>query len=187
MSFAVLLLLSSALVSAPRSDKPLSEIGAFYTTNRTLIVVAQTLGIVAAIVFAMFISGLSKLAGDVRVKIAGLVVAAAAAVTSIPLILLSFQGADPNPTVVDLTDLTDALLFAAIAALLGVLATNNALPMWIRGSCVIGAGLTLVRAYLGFGPVFTTLDVIAPFSFVLIVVALAGWAFRAPTGSHQVA
>ncbi|HLF42600.1 MAG TPA: hypothetical protein VJA46_03610 [Acidimicrobiia bacterium] len=184
--FAILLFLSSAMVSAPRSDAPLGEIGAFYAANQTIILIAQALGLVAAVILVLFIFGLSELLSDTRVKITGMLVAAAAALTSVPLIVMTFQGSDLSPTMVSLTDITDAVLFLAIAVLFAVLATNSRIPMWIRGPCVVGAGLTLVRGYLGFGPVFTTLDVIAPLSFVVIVLVLAGWAFRASPGSHRV-
>jgi hypothetical protein len=89
-----------------------------------------------------------------------------------------FQGSDPSPTMVSLTDLTDAILFLAIAVLLGLLATNEIFPMWIRGLSLVGALLTLVRGILGFFPVFSSLDFIAPLSFVVMVVVLSGWAFR---------
>lgn len=186
MTFALLLLLSSAMVSPPRSNTPLVEIGAFYTSNRMVVLIAQVLGVAAAVFFALFISGFSDLVGDLRVKVTGLVVAAAAVLTSLPLVVMAFQGSETSPNMVSLTDLTDAVLFIAIALLLGALASNARMPLWVRGLCVIVAGLTLVRGYLGFGPVFTRLDVIAPLSFVVTVVVLAGWAFRASSGSHQV-
>ncbi len=147
-----------------------------------MILIAQAVGLVATVIFALFISGLAKLVGDARVKVVGLVVAAASVLTAVPLIVMSFQGSDPSPTMVTLTDLTDAVLFLAIAVLFGLLAMNETLPMWIRGLSLVGAGLTLVRGILGFIPVFSTLDFIAPLSFVIVVVVLSVWAFRAPSG-----
>jgi hypothetical protein len=151
-----------------------------------VVIVAQITGVIAAIVFALFVSVLSTVLDAPQVKWTGLVVAAAAAVTSVPLIALASLGANADPGIVRWTDLTDAVLFLAIAVFFGVLAGNGALPSWIRGLCVIGAGLNLARGYLGFEPVFTSLDVIAPLSFLLIIVVLAGWAFRAASSEHQV-
>ena len=175
------------MVSAPRSDVPLAEIGDFYSTNASVVLIAQAVGLMATVIFAFFISGLAKLIGDNRVKVVGLVVAAASVLTAVPLVVMSFQGSDPSPTMVSLTDLTDAVLFLAIAVLLGLLATNHNLPAWIRGLSLIGAGLTLVRGILGFIPVFSSLDFIAPLSFVVMVVVLAGWAFRTPSGEQPAA
>jgi hypothetical protein len=175
------------MVSPPRSDSPLEEIGAFYSSNRAVVIMAQIIGVIAAVVFAWFISGLSNVVDDPKVKWTGLVVAAAAALTSVPLTFLASLGANADPGLVRWTDRTDAALFLSIAALLGVLAANAILPTWIRGLCVIGAGLTLVRGVLGLVPVFSILEVIAPLSFVLIVIVLAGWAFRAsPTAADVV-
>ena len=175
------------MVSAPRSDVPLSEIGAFYNENASVILIAQAVGLVATAIFALFISGFARLIGDARVKVAGLVVAAASVLTAVPLIVMSFQGSDPSPTMVSLTDLTDAVLFLAIAVLLGLLATIKTLPSWIRGLSLVSALLTLVRGILGFVPVFSSLDFIAPLSFVVMVVVLSGWAFRASSGEHAAA
>ncbi|HEY6629231.1 MAG TPA: hypothetical protein VI193_09645 [Acidimicrobiia bacterium] len=178
VAFAVLLLLSAGMVSAPRSDVPLTEIGDFYNENASVVLIAQAVGLAATAIFAFFISGLARLIGDARVKVVGLVVAAASVLTAVPLIVMSFQGSDPSPTMVSLTDLTDAILFLAIAVLLGLLATNEIFPMWIRGLSLVGALLTLVRGIFGFFPIFSSLDFIAPLSFVVMVVVLSGWAFR---------
>ncbi|HSO50609.1 MAG TPA: hypothetical protein VLS86_08675, partial [Acidimicrobiia bacterium] len=148
MIFAVLLLLSSSMVSPPLSDQPLGEISAFYSSNRAVVIVAQITGVIAAIAFALFVTMLSTVLDAPQVKWTGLVVAAAAAVTSVPLLALASLGANADPGIVRWTDLTDAVLFLAIAVFFGVLAGNGALPSWIRGLCVIGAGLTLVRGYL---------------------------------------
>jgi hypothetical protein len=147
-----------------------------------VVLIAQAVGLVATVVFALFISGFARLIGDARVKVVGLMVAAASVLTAVPLIVMSFQGSDPSPTMVSLTDLTDAFLFLAIAVLLGLLATNKTLPMWIRGLSMVGALLTFVRGIFGFFPIFSALDFIAPLSFVIMVVVLAGWSIRASSG-----
>jgi hypothetical protein len=167
------------MVSAPRSDVPIAEIGAFYDAHASVILIAQAVGLVATLVFALFISGFARLIGDARVKVVGLVVAAASVLTAVPLIVMSFQGSDPSPTMVSLTDLTDAVLFLTISVLMGLIATNRALPTWIRGLSLVSGMLTLVRGIFGFFPIFSSLDFIAPLSFVIMVVVLAGWSFRA--------
>ena len=178
LAFSVLLLVSAGMVNGPTADRPGDEISSFYTTNWTVVLIAEAIGIVAALVFATFTSLLSDLMGERRVRMAGRIVVLVAVQTSIPIVMLAIGVSEPD-ALVQLSAGTDAALSLAIAAFLGVVASRE-LPVSIRTVCGIVAVLSFARGLLGQVPAFEVLRIIAPVGFLGSVLVLAVWSFRHP-------
>ena len=180
IAFAVLLLVSSGMVSGPLSNRPLQEITEFYSKNSTVVLVAQVVGIVAAGAFFLFATNLARKLEYGRVRVIGIVVSMAAIATAVPIVMLAL-GTAATSTLVRMIDLTDVVLFVVIALFLVVVGGRRSLPGWIRLLCGLVAILCVLRAVMGALTLFTILDVIAPVAFLIAVVVLAILAWRQPT------
>ena len=171
IAFAILLLVSSGMVSGPLSNRPLQEITDFYSKNSTVVLIAQFVGVLAAGAFFLFSSNLARTLDYRRVRMIGIVVSIAAVATAVPIVLLAL-GMVATRTLVRMIDLTDVFLFFVIALFLGMVGGRKSLPGWIRLTCGLVAILCVTRAVLGALTVFTVLDVIAPVGFLIAVVLL---------------
>ena len=180
IAFVVVLLVYGAMVSVPTSQASAQHIQTFYAAHRSVIVIAQVIGILAIPLFVFFAvalarhrDGRGRSAGGWIIP-AGVLVVIANLGTVVPplwLALVSHPSAGLARTLTRAADLTDAALFAAIAVFAVAVALNVQLS-WLRGSCLVVAILTLLRAVaspLG----VSTLDAVAPLAFLALVVVLS--------------
>ena len=110
------------MASVPGGDDPTPMVRAFYTQHAGVVVAAQVLGLVAAATFVRFALTARRTAARRTMgalEIAGVGVAAAALLTAVPVLWLTAvadNGADGLVHALAVaSDLTDVLLFAAIA------------------------------------------------------------------------
>jgi hypothetical protein len=132
ITFAVLLFLSAALVSAPGSEGSGAQIATFYAEHGPVVYVAQAIGLVAVAVFLLFARRFNAFAASAAanasrpIRDSALAVAAAAVLTAIPIIALAASSSATSPssahTLARLADITDVVLFAAIAVFLTAVA-----------------------------------------------------------------
>ncbi|TMK96275.1 MAG: hypothetical protein E6G40_12705, partial [Actinobacteria bacterium] len=95
--FVVLLLLQAGMADIPTLDTPIDRIQHFYAQHGGIIVTAQIIGVIAAIVFLMFAWALapgvnpgSEPAAS-RLRVAAALVALASVVTAIPPLWLALS------------------------------------------------------------------------------------------------
>ncbi len=187
--FGVLLLLSATMVSAPGADSPASEVSTYFAENRVIVLVAQGIGLFAAVVFLAFALRLAFAvtpghADPDKWRLAwssGVLVFAAAVVTSLPIIALALtsdaQAANSwTHTLSQLADGTDAALFLTITLFLAAVATQGTrAPAWLRASAAIGALLAIARSSAGLLHVTSILDSVAPLAFITVILAASVW------------
>ena len=180
--FAVLLLVSAGMVSVPGGSDTTSDVRVFYESNAALIVVAQLVGLLAALSFTPFAMALQQrgthdqvTTGAPWVGRSGLAVTGAAIVTAVPVLWLVAVVKKAGNTLVNnlayASDLTDVVLFMAIAAF-GAAILRAASVGWLRVLaglvaliCAARAGLLLAGSGL--------LELLAPLAFVLLVLVLS--------------
>jgi hypothetical protein len=177
IAFVVVLLVSGAMVSVPTSQTSAQHIQTFYAAHRSAIIIAQVLGILAIPLFVLFAVALAH-QHDERghragrwILLAGVLVVIANLSTVVPplwLALVSNPGAGLARTLTRAAELTDALLFAAIAGFALVVSFHVRI-LWLRGLSLVVAILTLVRAVAG--PLrVPSLDAVAPLAFLASIV-----------------
>ena len=187
--FVVLLLLQAGMADIPTLDTPIDRIQHFYAQHGGIIVTAQIIGVIAAIVFLMFAWALapgvnpgSEPAAS-RLRVAAALVALASVVTAIPPLWLALSSAPSDSTAHALTraaDLTDAVLFGVVGLFALELLRDTAIG-WLKILSLVVAGLSLVRAVIGpFGISF--LDSAAPLAFVVLILAASIECFRGRFG-----
>ena len=176
-AFVVLLLLSAGMASVPGGQDPTGTVRDFYVQHAGVVVVAQVVGLLAAAAFVPFALTLRRTA--VRRKgalvAAGLGVAAAAALTAVPVLWLTAvagNGADGLVHALAVaSDLTDVLLFATIALwATAVLLAGQ--PLWFNTLAGAVGLLALARALLLLVG-SELLELVAPLAFVSLVGVLS--------------
>ena len=181
IAFVGLVFVGSAVVSLPDSDRPPDTVQAFYQAHRTAVTVTQVAGLVAAGVLLVVLRALLRwLGGGWPLVVTGSLVALASVAAAVPVLWLAY-GADldgsATTSLARWTDRTDDILFAVIglfAAVLSTVAPRTAL----RIGCAVVAVLCAVRGIGGaFG--FTALDIVAPLSFLVLMVWLGVARLRA--------
>ncbi|HEX5535311.1 MAG TPA: hypothetical protein VFX33_16350 [Actinomycetales bacterium] len=173
-SFAALLLVSAGMADVPDRTAGSAVVRTFYQ-HTGVIFLAQALSVAAALCFALFATTLAHHLDRSRAAArAGLSVAGAAVLTSVPVAVLAVAHDLADPTLralVTACDATDVLLFGAIAAFAAAVARSIGSPAWrmLSATCAV---ISLARAVLlAFGS--STLSLVAPASFPLLVAALA--------------
>ena len=176
--FVVLLLLSAGMASTPSGQDPTATVRDFYERHAGVVITAQVIGLLAAAAFAWFALALRPKEGPPAkgaLEIAGLGVAAAALLTAVPVLWLSLVAKDSADGLVHglavTCDLTDVLLFAAIAAW-ATIVLRVAIPNWFKGFAGLVALLALARSVLLLVG-SDLLEVVAPLAFVLFVAVLS--------------
>lgn len=171
----VLLLVSAGMVSVPGRADSVAEVRDFYSRHVAVIVVAQLIGLVAAVVLIVFARRLGEDGARSSVSVTGVAVGAAAVVTAAPVLWLCVVADSASARSVDrlatASDLVDVLLFAAIAVFSVVLA-RWAAATWLRVVSLlvaITAGVRAVALLAGSG----SLEVVAPVAFVVFVALLS--------------
>jgi hypothetical protein len=178
LAFIVLLLLSAGMASVPEGSDPVATVRSFYTDHGQVVLVAQLVGLAAAAAFAFHASALARVVPPVvsrSLRLAGFLVAAAAALTAVPVLVLTAVAGGASDRVVlglaDASDLTDVVLFATMAFFAAVTA-RAAGRSWLGGLAGIVAVLTAARAVLlavGSG----RLGLVAPLAFVALVLVVS--------------
>jgi len=182
-AFVVLLLLSAGMASVPGGDDPTAVVRDFYTRHGGVVVVAQVVGLLAAAAFVPFALTARRTTERRRpggLELAGLGVAAAAALAAVPVLwLTAVAGTGTDALLHGLavaSDLVDVLLFATV----GVWATavlRAAEPLWVRmlaGAVGLLAFGRAVLLLLG----SDLLELVAPLAFVVLVAVLSSLLLR---------
>ena len=178
VAFVLLLLLSAGMVTVPGADRGVSFVRDFYEANRTVIVLAQAIGLVAAVAFLPFARGLQRQSWVARrpwVFAFGAAVSVAAVLAAVPPLLLCVAASTAGSGMLDAlataSDRVDVVLFATISAFAVAVAVAVD-TTWVRALSAIVALTTAVRGLFsltGQEP----LELVAPMAFIVLVVSLA--------------
>ena len=189
VAFVLLLLLSAGMVTVPGRDHDVSFVRDFYETNRTVIIIAQVIGLAAAAAFLPFAARLQRQDWVGRapwVFVCGAAVTASAVLAAVPpLVLTGVVGGAGSSTISSLataSDLVDVVLFTAITAFASSVAVAVDTP-WMRGLAAIVALLTAARAVLLLTG-SAVLELIAPLAFIALVLSLAILSLRSRRTAH---
>jgi hypothetical protein len=183
VAFVLLLLLSAGMVTVPGADRGASFVRDFYEANRTVIVLAQAIGLMAAVAFLPFARGLQRQSWVGRrpwVFVFGAAVSVAAVLAAVPPLLLcvvaSTAGSGTLDALATASDRVDVVLFATISAFAVAVAVAVD-TTWVRALSAIVALTTAVRGLFsltGQEP----LELVAPMAFLVLVVSLAITSWR---------
>lgn len=184
LGFVVLLLVSAGMVTVPGDRDSVAFVRDFYAENGGVVLVAQVIGLLAAaafLAFALRLQRASGIAGDRPwVLVSGIAVAAAAALTAVPPLLLTREAesgsADTVANLARASDLTDVLLFAAIGAF-GAAVAASVRVVWVRAVAAIAGLASLARAALLLVG-SALLEVVAPLAFIVLVLGLSWLCWR---------
>jgi hypothetical protein len=178
------------MVTVPGESDGVAFVRRFYEDNRSVIVVAQVIGLAAAIAFLAFARGLQRTDWVGRapwVFVSGSAVTLAAILAAVPpLLLCGLAGAgaaDTISTLATASDRVDVLLFAAIAAF----ATSVTLAVevtWLRAVAAIVAVVSAVRAVVlltGGG----ALELVGPMAFVVLILCLSSYSWWSPRSARK--
>jgi hypothetical protein len=174
LAFVVLLLVGAGMASVPGGDESVAEVRRFYDEHAGVVLLSQLVELVATVPLVLFLLGLaaSRLVRSRHMVPTGSVLVVASVLTLVPPLLLVLlhdhaPGGQVHALAV-LSDLTDVVLFAAIAVLAVVLWSGPG-PQWFRLSALLVGLVTAVRAVeILFGG--DLLEVVAPVGFILLVV-----------------
>ena len=177
--FVVLLLVGAGMASVPGGDESVLQVRRFYEEHRNVILLSQGVELVATLPLVLFLMGLatSSLVRSRRdAMITGGAMVLASVLTLVPpalLVLFHDGGSDGNVhALAVLSDLTDVLLFATIAGFATACGWAGQGPAWLRWLALFVAVAAVSRA----GEILVSgglLEVVAPFGFVVLVVALS--------------
>ena len=176
-AFVLLLLISAGMASVPDGSDSVARVREFYAAHTGVVLVAQAVGLAAAVVFALFARALSTSAhrGAPALRRWGCAVAVAAAVTALPVLALCASAARASTASVHRLavagDWTDVLLFAAIAGFSTSVARTSP-RTGLRALAAVVAVLSVARAVL-LAVGATTLELVAPLAFVLLVLTIS--------------
>jgi hypothetical protein len=183
VAFVLLLLVSAGMVTVPSADRGVAFVRDFYEANRTVIVLAQAIGLVAAVAFLPFARGLQRQSWVGRrpwVFVFGAAVSVAAVLAAVPPLLLcvvaSTAGSGTLDALATASDRVDVVLFATISAFAVAVAVAVD-TTWVRALSAIVALTTAVRGLFsltGQEP----LELVAPMAFLVLVVSLAITSWR---------
>jgi len=178
VTFVVLLLLSAGMASAPHGTDSVSTVREFYGEHAGVVVVAQLLGLVAAVAFAVHAQALASLVSSRRsvpVSAAGTAVAASAGLTAVPVLVLAATVEHAPDRLVGAmaraSDWTDVVLFTAVS-LFALAAARASAGVWAGAMAGSVALLSIARAVLLAGG-SSALSVAAPTAFLVLVTALS--------------
>jgi hypothetical protein len=189
IAFGVLLFASASMVSPPGAQSPASEISTYFADNRVAVLMAQGIGLAAAVFFLGFALRFAFAVtpghdGPDKWRLvwsSGVLVFTAAVVTSLPFIALALTSeaqaaSSSTDTLAQLADGTDAALFLTITLFLAATATQGTrAPAWLRASAAISALLAIARTVTGLMQVDSVLDAAAPLAFIAVILAASVW------------
>lgn len=186
IAFVVLLLVSAGMVTVPGGDDSTIDVRRFYDDNRTVIVVAQLIGLAAAaalVPFALAVQRQHWVRRSPWVLAAALAVATAAALTAVPPLALCMVADSAESELVSAlataSDLVDVVLFVVIAVFAAILARAVDGPIMRVLSAVVALVCGLGGLLLLAGR--EELELVAPMAFITLVAALAIVSWRRGT------
>lgn len=176
MVFVVLLLVGAGMASVPGGDESVTEVRRFYDEHAGVVLLSQVVELVATVPLVLFLLGLaaSRLVRSRReAVVTGAALVLASLLTLVPPVLLvvRHEGASDGQVhaLAVSSDLTDVVLFAAIAAFAVCVWTGRG-PTWFRWLAVVVAVAAAFRAVeILYDGALT--EVLAPVGFILLVVA----------------
>jgi hypothetical protein len=178
VTFVVLLLLGAGMASVPGSSNSVATVRAFYLDHRAVVLVAQLVELAAAAVFVLHARALAGVLSSRRSKglrSAGLLVAAGAGLTAVPVLALTATAPSASDRVVAglarASDLTDVVLFAAVS-LFAAAAARSSAASWVGGLAAAVALLSAARSVL-LACGSSALNLTAPLAFIALVGVLS--------------
>jgi len=192
LTFVALLLLSAGMASVPGGSRSVATVRDFYSAYAGTVAVAQLIGLAAATMFAVHARALADVVSTGRsrlVQATGMIVAASAALTAVPVLALTAAIDRCSDRVVAglaaSSDYTDVLLFAAMSVF--AVAVARALKLfWVGATAVSVAFLCTARSVL-IATGSTALDLAAPLAFISLVAVVSIHRLvrrHAPSRSH---
>jgi hypothetical protein len=177
-AFLVLLLVSAGMVTVPGGDDDVAFVREFYTDHRTVIVIAQVIGLAAAAAFLPFARGLQGQSWVGRrpwVFVSGVSVAGAGVLAGAPplaLCVVADSGDDGTiSALATASDLVDVVLFLTIAGL-GAVVLAAVEITWLRVLSALVLAVCGIHALLRLRGE-TPLELVAPLAFLTLVGCLA--------------
>jgi hypothetical protein len=190
--FVVLLLVGAGMASVPGGAASVRQVRLFYDEHASVVLLSQCVELVATVPLVLFVRGLvvsSLVRGRREAMNAGGALVVASVLTLVPPLLLVLLHADGSDGVVHAlavsSDLTDVVLFAAIAGLAACTWAGHG-PSWLRWlALVVGvaAAARAVEILTGGG----LLEVVAPVGFIVLVVAASVLLLRGPRPGQDAA
>jgi hypothetical protein len=179
LAFVVLLLIGAGMATVPGGDDPVAQVRHFYEEHTHVVLLSQGIEFLATLPLVLFLLGLAT-STMVRARRAAMLIGGALVLASlltlIPPLLLVLRhdrgSAGEVHALAILSDLTDVLLFATIAAFAVVCGWAGQGPTWLRWLALfvgITAGARAVEILFGGG----LLEVLAPLGFIALVVAFS--------------
>jgi hypothetical protein len=181
---AGLAVLGSIIVTLPDSDRSMRYIASFFEDERLLVLFAELLVAVGAVVFFGFAIRLPRCVAEPQdesyaLGLTGRIVGIAALVTTAPFVALAVvspAGPDLTRSLMSLADLTEVLLSLAIVGFTMVIATSDTdLPGTFRFAAGVVGLMGVSHAFSSWADVTTSLDVAAPVAFVAFVTLMGAW------------
>lgn len=177
--FVIVLLVGAGMASVPGAESTTTAVRRFYEQHAGIVVLAQVIELLATVPLVIFVLGLARstLVGAGRqLRVAGLSMATAAVLTSIPPLWLCVAASSGSAALIDtlalLSDMVDVLLFLTIAWFAVTCARGFLGPPWLRWAALAVAGLCALRA-LEIVLRGSTLEVAGPVALLLFVVAVS--------------
>ena len=176
LAFVVLLLIGAGMASVPGGDESVAEVRRFYDEHTGVILLSQIVELLATVPLVLFILGLAastlvRTRRDAMITGGALVIASVLTLVPPLLLVLLHERASAGQVhaLAVLSDLTDVVLFAVVAAF-AACAWAGGGPTWFRWLAVlvaVSAGVRAVEILVG----GDLLEVLAPVGFILLVVA----------------
>jgi hypothetical protein len=179
LAFVVLLLIGAGMASVPGGDDSVAQVRRFYDDHTGVVVVSQAVELIATVPLLLFLLGLAR-SPLVRARsdamITGGAVVLASVLTLVPPLLLVVRHGEGSAgelhALAVLSDLTDVLLFATIAAFAAVCGWRGRGPAWFRWLALMVGVASAARAVeILFGGAL--LEVLAPVGFIVMIVAFS--------------
>lgn len=179
LAFVLLLLIGAGMASVPGGSESVPSVRDYYEEHARVVVVSQAVELVATLPLICFLRGLAA-SPLVRAKraavLAGGTLVLASILTLVPPLLLVVRHDDGSSNEVHawavLADLTDVLLFAAIAAFAISHGWAGTWPPWLRWLALLVGCLAAVRA-VAILLEGVALELAAPLAFIVLVIVLS--------------
>lgn len=162
----------------PGGSDSVATVRAFYLDHWAVVVVAQLIELAAAAMFAVHARALAGVLSYRRsrgLRRAGLLVAAGAGLTAVPVLALTAMARSASDRLVtglaQASDMTDVVLFASVSLFAAVAVRSSATP-WVGVLAATVALLAAARSVL-LASGSSALGLTAPLAFIALVVVLS--------------
>jgi hypothetical protein len=187
--FVVLLLATELVLSLPDETASAAVVASFYATHRTLIIILQLLGFVAAVLLGAYAWRLRSV--DRVVAVTGLVMAVCGLVPDFITLVVAVVADPDNPAPAGRWNMLeprgDDVLFLGIVVFAGAVAVRlgrrlpalGLLALLVVISCLTRLVLEIVGKSRG------PLDAVGPLSFLVLIAVMAVLSFRGILGADS--